>query len=204
MLESRQLDNHAPVPHMEMVSSIPFVFSLMISFLDWSYEKDVQTELNTLALTAEMTSQMNQLASESKPTPADLRLGCGLRRRIRSLLSTSSSTVLLALMTAMRCELNTLALTAEMTSQMNQLASESKPTQTLYLSYSLLVLSVRPFRRTMVESASGVILKAPFHVGKQTTGTYHFHMRDRGVIVQLSAFQHEMVLSGLPRKLIQI
>ena len=34
----------------------------------WSYEKDVQTELNTLALTAEMTSQMNQLASESKPT----------------------------------------------------------------------------------------------------------------------------------------
>ncbi|KAJ5704406.1 hypothetical protein N7536_000095 [Penicillium majusculum] len=32
---------------------------------------------------------------------------------------------------------------------------------------------------------------------------YHFHMRDRGVIVQLSAFQHNMILSGLPRKLVQ-
>ncbi|KAJ5704359.1 hypothetical protein N7536_000048 [Penicillium majusculum] len=34
-------------------------------------------------------------------------------------------------------------------------------------------------------------------------GFYHFHMRDRGVIVQLSAFQHNMILSGLIRKLVQ-
>lgn len=34
-------------------------------------------------------------------------------------------------------------------------------------------------------------------------GIYHFHMRDRDVIVQLSTFQHNMILSGLPRKLVQ-
>ncbi|CAG7947357.1 unnamed protein product [Penicillium salamii] len=34
-------------------------------------------------------------------------------------------------------------------------------------------------------------------------GIYHFHMPDRDVIVQLSTFQHNMILSGLPRKLVQ-
>lgn len=33
---------------------------------------------------------------------------------------------------------------------------------------------------------------------------YHFRMRDEDVIVQLSAFQHNMVLSGLPRELVQL
>ncbi|KXG52954.1 uncharacterized protein PGRI_000040 [Penicillium griseofulvum] len=48
-----------------------------------------------------------------------------------------------------------------------------------------------------------VVKERNYEAEYKGNGTYHFHMRDRGVIVQLSAFQHNMVLSGLPRKLIQ-
>lgn len=36
----------------------------------WSYEKDVQMELYSLALAAEMTSLINQTASEGKYAPS--------------------------------------------------------------------------------------------------------------------------------------
>ncbi|KAJ5593599.1 hypothetical protein N7537_010503, partial [Penicillium hordei] len=48
-----------------------------------------------------------------------------------------------------------------------------------------------------------VVKERDYQAEYKGNGSYHFHMRDRGVIVQLSAFQHNMVLSGLPRKLIQ-
>ncbi|KAJ6033853.1 uncharacterized protein N7446_007855 [Penicillium canescens] len=48
------------------------------------------------------------------------------------------------------------------------------------------------------------VVKAKNYQAEHTgNGVYHFHMRDRGVIVQLSTFQHNMLLSGLPRKLVQ-
>ncbi|KAF4765327.1 hypothetical protein HAV15_004004 [Penicillium sp. str.  len=48
-----------------------------------------------------------------------------------------------------------------------------------------------------------VVKERDYQAEYKGNGSYHFHMRDRGVIVQLSAFQYNMVLSGLPRKLIQ-
>ncbi|KAJ6033780.1 uncharacterized protein N7446_007927 [Penicillium canescens] len=48
------------------------------------------------------------------------------------------------------------------------------------------------------------VVKAKNYQAEHTgNGVYHFHMRDRGVIVQLSTFQHNMLLSGLPRKLVE-
>lgn len=47
-----------------------------------------------------------------------------------------------------------------------------------------------------------VVKERNYEAEYKGNGIYHFHMRDRGVIVQLSAFQHNMILSGLPRKLI--
>ena len=48
-----------------------------------------------------------------------------------------------------------------------------------------------------------VIKESDYQAEYKGNGIYHFHMRDRGAIVQLSAFQHNMILSGLPRKLVQ-
>ncbi|OQE43892.1 hypothetical protein PENNAL_c0678G02987, partial [Penicillium nalgiovense] len=48
-----------------------------------------------------------------------------------------------------------------------------------------------------------VVKERNYEAEYKGNGTYHFHMRDWGVIVQLSAFQHNMILSGLPRKLVQ-
>ncbi|OGE47051.1 hypothetical protein PENARI_c070G04274 [Penicillium arizonense] len=48
-----------------------------------------------------------------------------------------------------------------------------------------------------------VIKERDYQAEYKGNGIYHFHMRDRGVIVMLSAFQHNMILSGLPRKLVQ-
>ena len=48
-----------------------------------------------------------------------------------------------------------------------------------------------------------VIKERDYQAEYKGNGIYHFHMRDRGVIVLLSAFQHNMILSGLPRKLVQ-
>ncbi|OQD64340.1 hypothetical protein PENANT_c437G09739, partial [Penicillium antarcticum] len=48
-----------------------------------------------------------------------------------------------------------------------------------------------------------VVKEKDYQADYKGNGNYHFHMRDRGVIVQLSAFQHNMILSGLPRKLVQ-
>ncbi|KAJ5775860.1 uncharacterized protein N7511_000871 [Penicillium nucicola] len=48
-----------------------------------------------------------------------------------------------------------------------------------------------------------VVKEKNYQAEYQGNGNYHFHMRDWGVIIQLSAFQHNMILSGLPRKLVQ-
>ncbi|KAJ6038457.1 uncharacterized protein N7446_005260 [Penicillium canescens] len=48
-----------------------------------------------------------------------------------------------------------------------------------------------------------VVKEKNYQAEYKGNGNYHFHMLDRGVIVQLSAFQHNMILSGLPRKLVQ-
>ncbi|KAI2716317.1 hypothetical protein DTO013F2_7604 [Penicillium roqueforti] len=48
-----------------------------------------------------------------------------------------------------------------------------------------------------------VVKERNYQAEHKGNGIHHFHMRDRGVIVQLSAFQHNMILSGLPRKLVQ-
>jgi hypothetical protein len=48
-----------------------------------------------------------------------------------------------------------------------------------------------------------VVKERNYHAEYKENGIYHFHMQDRGLIVHLSAFQHNMILSGLPRKLIQ-
>ncbi|KAJ5384719.1 hypothetical protein N7517_002630 [Penicillium concentricum] len=48
-----------------------------------------------------------------------------------------------------------------------------------------------------------VVKERNYQAEYKGNGIHHFHMRDRGVIVQLSAFQHNMILSGLPRKLVQ-
>ncbi|KAJ5230936.1 hypothetical protein N7489_011644 [Penicillium chrysogenum] len=48
-----------------------------------------------------------------------------------------------------------------------------------------------------------VIKERDYQAEYKGNGIYHFHMRDRGVIVLLSTFQHNMILSGLPRKLVQ-
>ncbi|CAG7934171.1 unnamed protein product [Penicillium olsonii] len=48
-----------------------------------------------------------------------------------------------------------------------------------------------------------VVKEKDYQAEHQGNGVYHFHMRDQGVIVQLSSFQHNMILSGLPRQLVQ-
>ncbi|KAJ5230991.1 hypothetical protein N7489_011699 [Penicillium chrysogenum] len=48
-----------------------------------------------------------------------------------------------------------------------------------------------------------VVKEKNYQAEYKGNGIYHFHMWDRGVIVLLSAFQHNMILSGLPRKLVQ-
>lgn len=48
-----------------------------------------------------------------------------------------------------------------------------------------------------------VVNEKNYQAEHQGNGIYHFHMRDKGVIVQLSTFQHNMILSGLPRQLVQ-
>ncbi|KAJ5742579.1 uncharacterized protein N7511_011311 [Penicillium nucicola] len=48
-----------------------------------------------------------------------------------------------------------------------------------------------------------VVKEKNYQAEYKGNGNYHFHMRDLGVIIQLSAFQHNMILSGLPRKLVQ-
>ncbi|KAJ6019978.1 hypothetical protein N7522_000053 [Penicillium canescens] len=48
-----------------------------------------------------------------------------------------------------------------------------------------------------------VVKEKNYQAEYKGNGNYHFHMLDWGVIVQLSAFQHNMILSGLPRKLVQ-
>ncbi|CAG7932882.1 unnamed protein product [Penicillium olsonii] len=48
-----------------------------------------------------------------------------------------------------------------------------------------------------------VVKERNYQAEYKGNGIYHFHMQDSGVIVHLSAFQHNMILSGLPRKLVQ-
>jgi hypothetical protein len=48
-----------------------------------------------------------------------------------------------------------------------------------------------------------VVKERNYQAEYKGNGVYHFHMQDSGVIVYLSAFQHNMILSGLPRKLVQ-
>lgn len=48
-----------------------------------------------------------------------------------------------------------------------------------------------------------VVKERNYQAEYEGNGIYHFHMQDKGVIIRLSTFQHNMILSGLPRKLVQ-
>ncbi|CAG8022887.1 unnamed protein product [Penicillium nalgiovense] len=48
-----------------------------------------------------------------------------------------------------------------------------------------------------------VVKERNYQAEYEGNGIYHFHMQGKGVIIRLSTFQHNVILSGLPRKLVQ-